>query len=222
MFKPAAPFNLTVNDQLQLEGWRRTNTLSQHRAQHARILLLLNEGETPQGNSDSLQVSTQMVFKWRERYSEQGLKGLYEVQRPGQRGKLDGKTVKKILEDKVHKVPKEDTHWSIRLLAEHAGHFADKVCNVVELYLNPPDHALVLSVGEKAQIGALDRTQPKLQIRPGQVERRTDGYKRNGTTSLYATFNILTCEVIGRVTQRHRAMEFLDFLRQIDRENQRT
>ncbi len=96
--------------------------------------------------------------------------------------------------------------------------FAEKVFDVVGLYLNPPDNALVLSVDEKTQIQALDRTQPKLQLRPGQVERRTHDYKRHGTTSLYAALNILNGEVIGRITQRHRAKEFLDFLRQIDRE----
>ena len=247
MPKPAAPFNLTVHDQLELEGWCRTNTLSQHLAQRARILLLLNEGETPQWISDSLQVSTQTVFKWRKRYLEQGLEGLCDAPRPGQPRKLDNKTVKKILEDSVHKVPKEATHWSISLMAKHAGvtcwqvrqiwkaadlkphrlrtfkisndpNFAEKVCDVVGLYMNPPDNALILSVEEKTQIEALDRTQPELQLRPGQVERHTHDYKRHGTTSLYAAFNILTGKVIGRITQRHRAKEFLDFLRQIDRE----
>ena len=96
--------------------------------------------------------------------------------------------------------------------------FAEKVFDVVGLYLNPPDNALVLSVDEKTQIQALDRTQPKLQLKPGQIERRTHDYKRHGTTSLYAALNILNGEVIGRITQRHRAKEFLDFLRQIDRE----
>ncbi len=209
--------------------------------------MLLNEGETPQGISDFLQVSTQTVFKWRKRYREQGLEGLYDAPGPGQPRKLDNKTVKKISEDTVHKAPKEATHWSLSHMAEHAGvrrwqvrqiwkeadlkphqlktfkissdpNFAEKVCDVVGLYLNPPDNALVLSVDEKTQIQALDRTQPKLQLRPGQIERQTHDYKRHGTTSLYAAFNILTGEVIGRITQRHRAKEFLDFLRQIDRE----
>ncbi|AZE50349.1 Transposase [Pseudomonas chlororaphis] len=95
--------------------------------------------------------------------------------------------------------------------------FADKVVDVVGLYLNPPDNALVLSVDEKTQIQALDRTQPMLPLRPGQIERRTHDYKRHGTASLYAAFDILTGKVIGRITQRHRAKEFLAFLQQIDR-----
>lgn len=95
--------------------------------------------------------------------------------------------------------------------------FADKVVDIVGLYMDPPTNAMVLSVDEKTQIQALDRTQPMLPLKPGQVERRTHDYKRNGTTSLYAAFNILTGNVIGRVTKRHRAKEFLDFLKQIDR-----
>ena len=90
--------------------------------------------------------------------------------------------------------------------------------DVVGLYLSPPDNAMVLSVDEKTQIQALDRTQPLLQLRPGQIERRTHDYKRNGTASLYAAFDIATGEVMGRITKRHRAKEFLDFLRQIERE----
>lgn len=95
--------------------------------------------------------------------------------------------------------------------------FAEKVVDVVGLYLNPPENAMVLSVDEKTQIQALDRTQPMLPLRPGQIERRTHDYKRHGTTSLYAAFDILTGQVMGRITQRHRAKEFLDFLKQIDR-----
>lgn len=99
--------------------------------------------------------------------------------------------------------------------------FAEKVIDVVGLYMNPPDNAVVLSVDEKTQIQALDRTQPMLQLKPGQVERRTHDYKRNGTTSLYAAFNILTGEVTGRVTARHRAKEFLEFMRQVERSTPR-
>jgi transposase len=96
-------------------------------------------------------------------------------------------------------------------------HFAEKVIDIVGLYMNPPDNAAVFSVDEKTQIQALDRTQPMLPMRPGQIERRTHDYKRNGTTNLYAAFDILTGKVIGRTTKRHRAKEFLDFLRQMNR-----
>jgi len=146
----------------------------------------------------------------------------------------------------VERIPRESTHWSVRLMAKAAGitawqvqqvwnaadlkphrlktfkiskdpNFAEKVVDIVGLYMNPPDNAIVLSVDEKTQIQALDRTQPMLPMRPGQIERRTHDYKRNGTTSLYAAFDILTGKVIGRTTKQHRAKEFLDFLRQIDR-----
>jgi transposase len=209
--------------------------------------LALNAGESPKEVAERLETSTPTVFKWRNRYIEQGLSGLQDAPRPGQPRKLDQKKVKSILDDTVKKLPKESTHWSVRLMAEYAGvsrwqvhqiwkaadlkphrlktfkisndpDFAEKVFDVVGLYLNPPDNALVLSVDEKTQIQALDRTQPKLQLKPGQIERRTHDYKRHGTTSLYAALNILNGEVIGRITQRHRAKEFLDFLRQIDRE----
>ena len=95
--------------------------------------------------------------------------------------------------------------------------FAEKVVDVVGLYMDPPDNAVVLSVDEKTQIQALDRTQPMLQLKPGQIERRTHDYKRHGTASLYAAFDIASGKVIGRITRRHRAKEFLQFLRQIDR-----
>lgn len=160
--------------------------------------------------------------------------------------KLTDEKVKEVLRLTVERIPREATHWSIRLMAKAAGittwqvqqiwqaadlkphrlktfkisndpEFADKVVDVVGLYMNPPDNAVVLSVDEKTQIQALDRTQPMLPLKAGQVERRTHDYKRHGTTNLYAAFNILTGEVIGRTTTRHRAKEFLDFLRQVER-----
>jgi len=146
----------------------------------------------------------------------------------------------------VERIPREATHWSVRLMAKAARitnwqvqqiwnaadlkphrlktfkisndpNFAEKVVDIVGLYMNPPDNAIVLSVDEKTQIQALDRTQPMLPLRPGQIERRTHDYKRNGTTSLYAAFDIMTGSIIGRTTKLHRAKEFLDFLRHIDR-----
>ncbi|KXO06845.1 IS1634 family transposase [Marinobacter excellens] len=188
MARKPAPFNLTVNDQLELESWLRTSTLSQNLVQRARIVLALNNGESPKTVAERLETSTPTVFKWRNRYIEQGLSGLQDAPRPGQPRKLDRKKVKSILDDTVKKLPKESTHWSVRLMAEHAGvsrwqvhqiwkaadlkphrlktfkisndpDFAEKVFDVVGLYLNPPDNALVLSVDEKTQIQALDRTQ---------------------------------------------------------------
>lgn len=174
------------------------------------------------------------------------MRGLKDLSRSGAPHKLGEAKIKEILTLTIQRVPREATHWSLRLMAKYTGvsvwqvaqvwaaadlkprrlktfkisndpHFADKVVDVVGLYLNPPDNAMVLSVDEKTQIQALDRTQPMLPLKPGQIERRTHDYKRHGTASLYAAFDILTGKVIGRITQRHRAKEFLEFLRQIDR-----
>jgi transposase len=191
-------------------------------------------------------VSRPTVYLWRRRYLAEGLAGLIDRSRSGRPTVMDAKSVERILFLTTQRIPTEATHWSTRLMAKCAKvsqwqvrkvwaaadlkphriksfkisndpQFAQKVIDVVGLYLDPPDNALVLSVDEKTQIQALDRTQPLLPMRPGQIERRTHDYKRHGTTSLYAAFNVATGEVLGRVTQRHRTQEFVDFLRQIDR-----
>lgn len=193
-----------------------------------------------------LKIARSTVYKWLNRFHLLGIAGLSDAPRSGQPKKLGEKEIKKILRMTVETVPKESTHWSSRLMARYAGvsrwqvqqiwknaglkphilknykiskdpHFAEKVIDITGLYLNPPLNAIVLSVDEKTQIQALDRTQPMLPIRPGQVERRTHDYKRNGTASLYAAFDIASGQVLGRVTKRHRSREFLDFLRQIKR-----
>ena len=182
----------------------------------------------------------------RRRYRAEGLVGLVDRPRSGRPTVLERRTVERILLLTTERVPVEATHWSTRLMARYAGvtqwqvrqvwraadlkphrlktfklsrdpQFAEKVIDVVGLYLNPPDNALVLSVDEKTQIQALDRTHPMLPLRPGQIARRTHDYKRHGTTNLYAAFNVATGEVLGRVTRRHRATEFRQFLAQIQR-----
>ncbi len=194
-----------------------------------------------------LGISRPTVYKWQQRYKQEGVDGLHDQPRSGRPTKLTEAKVKRILQLTTERIPKEATHWSTRLMAKYADvtqwqvrqvwtaaklkphrlktfkisndpEFAEKVIDVVGLYLNPPDNALVLSVDEKTQIQALDRTQPMLQLRPGQIERRTHDYKRYGTASLYAAFDVATGEVIARVTKRHRAKEFLQFLRQVDRQ----
>jgi transposase len=196
-------------------------SLAQNLAQRARILLLLADGLTPNTVAEQMQVSASVIFKWRKRYQEPGLEGLNDLPRSGQPRKLSAAKFNDILTLTTQRVPREATHWSVRLMAKYAQvstwqvrqvwaasdlkpHrlktfkisndplFADKVVDVVGLYLNPPDNALVLSVDEKTQIQALDRTQPMLPLRPGQIERRTHDYKRHGTASLYAAFDILT------------------------------
>ncbi|SDT17093.1 Transposase [Halopseudomonas litoralis] len=202
-------------------------------------------GLTPKQVSERLEVSAPVVFKWRKGYPE-GLDGLKDLPRSEAPRTLSEAKAKEILTLTTQRVTRGATHWSLRLTAKYAKvsiwqvaqvwaaadlkphrlktfriskdpDFADKVVNVVGLYMDPPDNAMVLSVDGKTQIQALDRTQPMLPLKPGQVERRTHDYKRHGTASLYAAFDILTGKAIGRITQRHRAKEFLGFLRQIDR-----
>ena len=233
-------------DRQALEAVLRSLKTPQSRALRARIVLKSGDGESVETIAASLGTSTKSVYKWRNRFLESGLDGLFDLPRSGQPKKLTEAKIKEVLQLTVERIPHEATHWSVRLMAKYAGittwqvrqiwdaadlkpHriqtfkisndplFAEKVIDVVGLYMNPPDNAIVLSVDEKTQIQALDRTQPMLQLKPGQVERRTHDYKRNGTTSLYAAFNILTGEVTGRVTSRHRAKEFLDFMRQVER-----
>jgi transposase len=239
-------FILAEADQQALEALLRSHKTPQSRALRARIVLKSGAGESVESIATSLDTSTKSVYKWRNRYIESGLDGLFDLPRSGQPKKLTETKIKEVLTLTVERIPHEATHWSVRLMAKYAGittwqvrqiweaadlkpHriqtfkisndplFAEKVIDVVGLYMNPPDNAIILSVDEKTQIQALDRTQPLLQLKPGQVERRTHDYKRNGTTSLYAAFNILTGEVTGRVTARHRAKEFLDFMRQVER-----
>lgn len=237
---------LTKQDQEMLESWTRSRAKSHSLVTRAKIVLLNAQGHSALQISHELQISRPTVYKWVERFRSGGLSALPDIQRPGQPKKLSLATVKEILRMTVEEIPHEATHWSVRLMARYAGvtnwqvlqiwkeaglkphrlktfkisqdpHFADKVVDVVGLYLDPPSNAVVLSVDEKTQIQALDRTQPMLPMKPGQSERRTHDYKRNGTASLYAAFDIATGEVLGRVTKRHRAKEFLDFLKQIDR-----
>lgn len=239
-------YELTAEDRQALEALLRPPKAAQSLVLRARIVLLSGAGQTAEEVAALVGTSKLSVYKWRNRFRASGLDGLKDLPRSGQPKKLSAKKVKEVLTLTVEKIPREATHWSVRLMAKAAGvttwqvrqiwevsdlkphrlktfkisndpDFADKVVDVVGLYMNPPDNALVLSVDEKTQIQALDRTQPMLQLKPSQIERRTHDYKRHGTTNLYAAFDILTGKVIGRTTKRHRAKEFLDFLRQIDR-----
>lgn len=246
MARPQENILLAEVDRLALEALLRSHKTPQSRALRARIILKSGAGESVESIACSLGTSANSVYKWRKRFVESGLDGLLDLPRSGQPKKLTEEAVKKVLKLTVERIPHEATHWSLRLMAKYAGvttwqvqqiwkaadlkphriqtfkisndpQFAEKVIDVVGLYMNPPDNAVVLSVDEKTQIQALDRTQPMLQLKPGQVERRTHDYKRNGTTSLYAAFNVLTGEVTGRVTSRHRAKEFLEFMRHVER-----
>lgn len=246
MARTNTDYKISSKEKHQLKTLLRKHRLPQSLAFRARLILSSASGYSAQEAAQTESCCVQTVYLWRKRFQAGGLDGLTDRPRSGQPKKLSEKKVLEVLKTTVERIPKEATHWSVRLMAKEAGvttwqvrqiwaeadlkphrlktfkisndpKFAEKVRDIVGLYMNPPDNALVLSVDEKTQIQALDRTQPLLQLKPGQVERRTHDYKRHGTASLYAAFDIASGEVIGRVTKRHRAKEFLDFLKQIHR-----
>ncbi len=246
MARKAQNIPLNETDKAELESWLRKGSTKHLLAQRSRIILISAQGVSPTDIAQRLDISRAVIYKWRTRFLNEGVEGLFDRPRPGQPRKLSEDKVKEVLWLTIERIPKEATHWSVRLMAKYAQtttwqvrqiwakydlrphrlktfkisndpEFAEKVIDIVGLYMNPPDNVMVLSVDEKTQIQALDRTQPMLQLKPGQIERRTHDYKRNGITNLYAAFDILTGEVTGRITKRHRAKEFLDFLKQIDR-----
>jgi transposase len=239
-------YTITAEEKQALDALLRFPKTAQDLVGRAKIILLTAAGKQAEDVAAELGTTLRTVYRWRKRFKEQSLDGLQDLPRSGQPKKLSDEKVKEVLQMTVERIPREATHWSTRLMAKAAGittwqvrqiweaadlkphrlktfkisndpNFADKVIDVVGLYMNPPDNAMVLSVDEKTQIQALDRTQPMLPLRPGQIERRTHDYKRNGTTNLYAAFDVLTGKVLGRTTKKHRAKEFLAFLRQIDR-----
>lgn len=246
MARQGQQIHLKVTDRAELESWLRKGSMPHRLVQRAGIILMSADKVTPTDIAARLGVSKAVVHKWRRRFREEGVVGLQDRPRPGQPRKLSEAKVKEVLRLTVQRVPKEATHWSLRLMAKYAGittwqvrqiwagadlkphrlksfkisndpNFAEKVIDIVGLYMHPPDNMMVLSVDEKTQIQALERTQPMLPLKPGQMERRTHDYKRHGATNLYAAFDILTGEVLGRVTKRHRAKEFMGFLKQVDR-----
>jgi len=236
---------LTDDERETLRQWARRPKTVQSLAQRARIILGCAEGKSNSEIAKRMHVTQQMVGKWRTRFLNKRLDGLLDEPRPGTPRRLSDAQVEKVLTMTLESTPKNATHWSTRSLAAASGlsrssihrvwrafalapHrtesfklstdplFIDKVRDIVGLYLNPPDKALVLSVDEKSQIQALDRSQPILPMRPGQAERRAHDYKRNGTTSLFAALDAKTGKVIGQLHRRHRALEFRKFLDKID------
>lgn len=239
-------YSIKTEDQQKLQLLIKSHKTPQSIVLRAKILCMCSAGKSVDSVAIELGTSTNTVYKWLNRYEKSGLDGINDLPRSGQPKKLSQQKINEVLRLTQTKKPPESTHWSLRVMAKHAGitvwqvhqiwkaanlkpHliktfklsndplFAEKVVDIVGLYMNPPDNAVILSVDEKTQIQALDRTQPMLQLRPGQIARRTHDYKRNGTRSLYAAYDIKTGKVIGRVTDKHRSKEFLDFMRQVER-----
>ena len=243
-------FRLKRGDRAQLEKWLKMPTLPQGEATRARIVLALSEGEAAAKIAAAQRVAPKTVYRWMHRYEEMGLDGLCDLPRSGRPKVIDEKTVRRVLKLTTQKVPHEATHWSIRLMAEYAQvstwqvrqiwkaadlkphriktfkisndpAFAEKVVDIVGLYMNPPSNALVLCVDEKSQIQALDRTQPGLPLSPGRVASRTHDYKRHGTACLFAAFDILSGQVIGKMGQSCKSHEFLGFLKLVEKRTPR-
>lgn len=242
----APPLHLTDEQRVRLEAWSRSRAIPQRQVQRAKIILLAAEG-TPNHDIAALVGCSQPTVRlWRSRFEAAGLAGLEEAEGRGPKFTYTEKDVARVVSTTLRPPPKGTTHWSSRTLAAKLGmgrstvqriwreyrlkpHRAEsfkfsndpaleaKVTDIVGLYLNPPDKALVLCVDEKTMIQALDRTQPLLPMKPGQVERRTHDYVRNGTTDLFAALDVATGWVIGRFYDRHRAVEFLDFLKLVVR-----
>jgi len=243
--RPVAELGITAEEKAALERWSRRPKSAQALAQRSRIVLQCAQGESNTAVAEKLGITKQTVGKWRARFLERRLDGLLDEPRPGTPRKVGDEEVERVLTLTLESTPRDATHWSTRSLAAEVGlsrstvsriwrafalqpHrsetfklskdplFVEKVRDIAGLYLNPPDRALVLCVDEKSQIQALDRTQPLLPMRPGQVERRTHDYKRHGTTSLFAALDVKTGKVIGEFHRRHRSAEFRKFLDTID------
>lgn len=243
--RPKVRLVVAPSERQTLEGWTRRAKTAQALALRARIVLQCAQGLTNAAVAESLQVSAQMVCKWRRRFVERRLDGLLDEPRPGAPRRISDQAVERVIVRTLESTPADATHWSVRSLAKAVGlrpttihriwrafalqpHrtetfklsrdplFIDKVRDIVGLYLNPPDKAVVLCADEKSQIQALNRTQPLLPMRPGQAERRTHDYQRHGTTSLFAALDFKAGSVIGECHRRHRSVEFRKFLDTID------
>ncbi len=243
--RPIPPLQLTQEEHETLQRWALRPKSAQALALRARIVLGCAQGKTNTLVSQEVHLSKQAVGKWRSRFVARRLDGLLDEPRPGAPRRISDAQVERVLTLTLESTPPQATHWSTRLMARRCGMsqsaisriwrafalqphrsetfklsrdplFIEKVRDIVGLYLNPPDRALVLSVDEKAQVQALDRTQPLLPMRPGQAERRTHDYARHGTTSLFAALDVKTGKVIGECHRRHRSVEFRKFLDTVD------
>ncbi|MDP6420689.1 MAG: IS630 family transposase [SAR202 cluster bacterium] len=242
---PIPPLTLDAEERANLEQLTRRQKTAQALALRARIVLACASGKTNTAVAEELRVSKPTVRKWRRRFLERRLDGLMDEPRPGTPRKITDADVERVITLTLETTPRDATHWSTRSMSERSGFsrmtisriwrafalqphrsetfklstdplFIDKVRDVVGLYLNPPERALLLCVDEKTQVQALDRSQPLLPMRPGQVERRTHDYVRHGTTSLFAALDTKTGKVIGQCHKRHRSVEFRKFLDTIE------
>jgi transposase len=245
MARPKTKLVVTAAEREELLSLTRRHRTAQAIATRARIILSCSADMSNKAVAGYLGVSQPTVGKWRARFIAEGLDGLYDEPRPGAPRRISDAKVERVVTATLESTPRGETHWSVRSMAKQMGigktavheiwrafrlqpHRSEtfklskdpllvpKVRDIVGLYMNPPDHAVVLCVDEKSQIQALERTQPLLPLRPGSPARRSHDYTRHGTTTLFAALDTKTGEVIGQLRRRHRASEFKAFLKTID------
>jgi transposase len=243
----AAAIVLETKEREALERLSRSRSTPVRLAERSKIVLLAAQGKTNGEIAEELGITRQKVGRWRDRYHQFGLAGIEkDAPRPGRKQKISPRRVKQVVELTTQEKPEGATHWSRRLMAERINisessigriwrahglkphrvtgfklsndkQFQEKLEDVVGLYLAPPENAIVFSCDEKSQMQALDRTQPGLPIKRGRNATMTHDYKRNGTSTLFAALNVLTGEVLGQCAKRHRHVEWLNFLRLINK-----
>lgn len=239
---------LETTQREEIERWLKAHGTPQQVCLRSRIVLAAAEGQADTAIARQLEINRKTVILWRTRFSEEGMETLWEVAPGrGRKASYSSKKIKAIVNTTLQTKPQGMTHWSCRTMAERHGvskstinniwrshnlkphrsetfklsrdaRFLEKLTDVVGLYLNPPQQAMVLCVDEKSQIQALDRTQPGLPMKKGRCGTMTHDYKRNGTTTLFAALELLQGRVVGQCFERHRHQEFLRFLRRLDQE----
>ena len=244
--RPLKPLEVSGSTREELESLSRSLSLAAGLVSRAKIVLLCADGFDNKAVAEEVGTSRQTVGKWRERFRTQGLMGLYDERRPGKPRSIEDDEVMVLLRKTLDTEPADgSTHWSCRSMADTTGvskstvhrvwkafniqphrqkhfklstdpFFVEKVHDIVGLYLNPPDNAMVLCVDEKGQTQALERTQPLLPLGLGYVEGVTHGYIRHGTTTLFAALDVATGQILAQCKPRHRHQEFLSFLKHID------
>jgi transposase len=243
--KPAAEITLSDEERRILEGYSRRHTTAQALALRARIVLRCAKGGDNTAIAAEMKLNRATVGRWRLRFHRLRLQGLHDEPRPGAPRQITDARIERVVVDTLESKPKGATHWSTRDMAKHSGlshstigriwrtfglqpHrsdafqlsndplFIEKVRDIVGLYLDPPESAVVLCVDEKSQVQALNRMQPVLPMMAARPELQTHTYERNGTTSLFAALDVATGRVIGKCRRRHRSTEFVKFLQQID------
>jgi transposase len=246
--QPTPALKLSKKERSELEEMARSTSLSHRAVREAKGLLLAGDGVATTRVAVEVGVVRSTVIEWREHFERDGIKWVGKVREGrGPKPTISQEQIDQMVDDTRNTTPPNATHWSLRTMAKHSGlstgtiglewkarglkphlfktfkvsndpNFEDKLVDVVGLYMNPPDNAIVFSFDEKSQIQALDRTQPSLPMKQGKPGTITHDYKRNGTTTLFAALNTLTGELIGKCFSRHRHDEFLEFLKLINKE----